>query len=40
MIPPLARSAVIMMLAILIAIAVVWSGADKIWLAKACVAPF
>ena len=39
-IPPLAQSALTLTLALLIAIAVVWSGADKIWLAKACVAPF
>ena len=34
--PPLARSAVILLLAFLIAIAVVWSGMDKLWVQQMC----
>jgi len=33
-IPPLAQSALTMTLAFLIALAIVWSGADRVWLAQ------
>jgi hypothetical protein len=38
-VPPLARLAITLLTALVIALAIVWSGADKIWLARAACLP-